>query len=288
MGLHSPVVTIMWFIIFPLCRQQNYWSMLSALWSKAVCGCECAPSSVVANFKLEAFLTRVGWFSAKQLATSYAKKPVYVQRRTHTHTHARSTGTRTHSGLRVAFVDWIMDHPGEWIHPQNRADVMSSQVSVSIINGEMCQSDKAVLEQAEVRWLDTFHFRVFHYPKVKKKKRRFLACCSSIKLHAGTVHNNAAKACKQAGLHCCPWKGCFSWLSLSYSTHTQNHFTRAMPWGLPSHFLPCSLSLSLSFFLPPCQSLSHSLRWRLLPDKQPMMAVSSAPLKAAYLWGTLE
>lgn len=168
MGLHSPVVTIMRFIIFPLRRQQNYWSMLSAVWSKAACacGCECAPSSVVASCKLEAFLTRVGWFSSKQLATSYEKTPLFVFRDVHTHTHAKYTGTCTHSRLRVAFVGWMPDHPGEWIYPQSGADVISSQVSVFIINGEMCQSDKAVREQAEERWLDTFHFGEFHCLKV--------------------------------------------------------------------------------------------------------------------------
>lgn len=62
MELHSSVVTIMWFIKFPLWHQQNYGSMLSPPWSKAVCmrGCECAPSSIVASFKLEASLTRAG------------------------------------------------------------------------------------------------------------------------------------------------------------------------------------------------------------------------------------
>lgn len=90
MALHSPVVTIMWFVIFPLRRQQNYWSMLSAQWSKAwcVCGCQCAPSSVVANFRLEVFLTRAGDLGQQNNWPHHMRDtPVRVQWSTHTHTH---------------------------------------------------------------------------------------------------------------------------------------------------------------------------------------------------------
>ena len=143
MALHSPVVTVMWFIIFPPRRQQNYWSMLSAPWSKAwcVCGCQCAPSSVVANFKLEVFLTRAGDLAQQNNWPHHMRDtPVYVQ-------WSIRTDTCTHFGLRAAFVGWMMDHPGGWMYPQS-----GSQVSGSIIYADMRQSDKA-----EGRWLNTFH-----------------------------------------------------------------------------------------------------------------------------------
>lgn len=77
-----------------------------------VCGCECAPSFVVANFKLEAFLTRAGDLE-QQNNLPMKNTPVCVQRHTPTHTHVASTGTHTYFRLRVAFVRRMRDHPGE-------------------------------------------------------------------------------------------------------------------------------------------------------------------------------
>lgn len=73
----------------------------------SVCGCQCAPSSVVANFKLEAFLPRAGDLAQQNNWPHHMRNtPVYVQSRTHTH-------PRYIHRLRVAFVGWMMDHPGE-------------------------------------------------------------------------------------------------------------------------------------------------------------------------------
>lgn len=87
MRLHSPVATMLRFIKFPFWRQQNYWSMLSPLWSKAecVCGCECAPSSIVASFKLEAFLTRTGDLARQNKQPHHMRN---TRSRKDKHTHA--------------------------------------------------------------------------------------------------------------------------------------------------------------------------------------------------------
>lgn len=42
----------------------------------------------------------------------------------------------------MAFVRWVKDHPRESMHPQGATDATGDQVSVPIISGEMCQSDK--------------------------------------------------------------------------------------------------------------------------------------------------
>lgn len=118
MRLHSPVVTMLRFIKFPFWRQQNYWSMLSPLWSKAecVCGCECAPSSIVASFKLEAFLTRTGDLARQNNQPHHMRN---TRSRTDIHTCSRPTskGSHTHSRLWLYFVGSATDHPGDWIHP---------------------------------------------------------------------------------------------------------------------------------------------------------------------------
>lgn len=120
MRLHRPVARIMWFIIFPLHRQQNYWSMLSAVWSKAACvgGCECAPSPTVTDFKLDAFLTKSWWFSSKTTRHIIWKcRCLFLGTQTPTLQPQALTHTPGVGFVVAVFVRRVMDHPGEWIYP---------------------------------------------------------------------------------------------------------------------------------------------------------------------------
>ena len=57
------------------------------------------------------------------------------------------------------------------------------------------------VSQTKLRGDDSIHFNWKELSQSKREKKtcvqfmeKFLACCSSIKLHAGTVHNKACKS----------------------------------------------------------------------------------------------
>lgn len=170
LSLCISVSTFKWNLGLQWCDLSFFLSAMN--WATEVCyqvrdqkqcehGCECAPSSIVASFKLEAFLTRAGDLAEQNIQPHHMKNnPVYVKRCTHPH-----SSSHTHSRLCFQavflffFVGSMADHPDEWMYPHNSRDTISSQVYFSGISAEMCQSDKA--EEIGI-W-----FWEIHCPKVK-------------------------------------------------------------------------------------------------------------------------
>lgn len=162
----------MWFIIFPPHCQQNYWSMLSVLWSR---GCVCGwvsmcPQLHCSQFGTGAIFDKSWWFSkAKQLATSYEKHPCLCsEMRAHTHCYCE-----------------VYERPPGVSECALRARRMQSAVRCLSINaGETCRWDNAVQTQAKDWWLDTFHLEEVHPIRGSIKRRMYgnqpSACVSGL------------------------------------------------------------------------------------------------------------
>lgn len=119
------------------------------------------------------FWQKAGDLAQQNNSPHHMKMPLFIFR--NIDTHATATGTHTYSrcGFFVVavFVRRVMDHPGDWIYPETRADMISSQVPVSGNIAKMCQWEKESVSRGVI-WYDAFHIEAIAPPAPTSNKKK--------------------------------------------------------------------------------------------------------------------
>lgn len=119
------------------------------------------------------FWQKAGDLAQQNNSPHHMKMPLFIFR--NIDTHATATGTHTYSrcGFFVVavFVRRVMDHPGDWIYPEIRADMISSQVPVSGNIAKTCQWEKESVSRGVI-WYDAFHIEAIAPPPQPQTKKR--------------------------------------------------------------------------------------------------------------------